>query len=146
MVRKTIITGTVIALSLSLLFFSGCRRSGHDKGAEFMIDYMSEALDLTDGQQAQLEDIKAEMFAKAKQLHDDKRAQRDEFMALLQAEAIDPAKLKTMIAGHRAKMDELVDLGVDRVVAFHSTLSAEQKEKLVEKIEKFHRFHGRGFN
>lgn len=146
MVRKTIITGTVVALSLSLLFFAGCRQRGHHRGAEFMIDYMSEALDLTDAQQAQLEEIKEEMFAKAKALHDQKKAQHDEFMALVQAETIDPAQLKTLIARHRAQMDEVVDLAVDRVVAFHSTLSAEQKEKLVEKIEKFHRFHGRGFH
>ena len=146
MVRKTIITGTVIALSLSLLFFAGCRQRGHHKGAEFMIDYMSEALDLTDAQQAQLEDIKDEMFAKAKELHDQKKAQHEEFMTLVQAEAIDPVQLKSMIAGHRAKMDEVVELAVDRVVAFHATLSAEQKEKLVEKIEKFHRFHGTGFH
>ena len=146
MLRKTIITGTVIALRLSLLVFSGCRHRGHHGGAEFMIDYMSEALDLTDAQQEQLDEIKEEFFTKAKQLHEEKKAQHDEFMALVQAESIDPVQLKALVAKHRARMDEMVDLAVDRVVAFHATLSAEQKEKLVEKIEKFHRYHGRRFN
>ena len=50
-----------------------------------------------------------------------------------------------LVAQHRARMDEFVDLAVDRVIAFHSTLTAEQKEKLAGKIEKFHRYHGRGF-
>ena len=146
MVRKSIITGTVIALSLSLLFFAGCRQRGHHKGAEFMLDYISEALDLTADQQTQLEEIREELFAKAKELHDQKKDQHEQFMALVQAEEIDPVQLKAMIAEQRAKMDEVVELAVDRVVAFHATLSAEQKEKLVEKIEKFHRFHGGRFH
>jgi len=145
MVRKTIITSTLAALGLSLLFFAGCRPPGHHGGAEFMIDYMSEALDLTDAQQDQLDEIKQEMFAKAAELHQQKKAQHEEFIALLQAEEIDPARLKTLVARHRAQMDQMVDLAVDRVVAFHATLSAEQKEKLVRKIEKFYRFHGRGY-
>ena len=110
-----------------------------------MIDYLSEALDLNESQQAQLDEIKAEMFAKAKELHAKKRAQHDEFMALITAEQIDPVQLKTLVAEHRAQMDEVVDLAVDRVVAFHSTLTQEQKEKLAGKIEKFHRYHKRGF-
>ena len=61
MLRKTIIAGSIIVLSLSLLFFTGCRHRGHHGGAAFMIDYMSEALDLNESQQAQLDEIKEEM-------------------------------------------------------------------------------------
>ena len=146
MLRKTIITGSIIVLSLSLLTFAGCRHRGHHGGAAFMIDYLSEALDLNESQQAQLDEIKEEMFAKAKEVHAKKRAQHDEFMALITSEQIDPVQLKAMVAEHRAQMDEVVDMGIDRVVAFHSTLTPEQKEKLATKIEKFHRFHGRRFD
>ena len=145
MLRNTIIVGSIIALSLSLLFFTGCRHRGHHGGAEFMIDYMSEALDLNESQQAQLDEIKEEMFTKVKEIKAKKRAQHDEFMALITAEQIDAGQLKTLVAEHRAQMDEVVDMAVDRVVAFHSTLTPEQKEKLAAKIEKFHRYHRRGF-
>jgi Spy/CpxP family protein refolding chaperone len=145
MLKKAIITGTLIVLSLSLLTVAGCRHRGHHGGAAFMIDYLSEALDLTEIQQAQLDEIKQEMFAKAREMHDEKRARLDEFMALIQSEQIDPAQMKALVAEHRARMDEFVDMAVDRVIVFHSTLSAEQKEKLAGKIEKFHRYHGRGF-
>ena len=145
MIRKTLITGSILALCFSLLFFSGCRHRGHHGGAAFMIDYLSEALDLNESQQAQLDEIKEEMFAKAKEMRAKKRAQHEDLMALIKSEQIDPVQLKAMVAEHRAQMDQVVDMAVDRVVAFHSTLTPEQKEKLATKIEKFHRYHGRGF-
>ena len=145
MLRKTIITGSILTLCISLLFFAGCRHRGPHGGAAFMIDYLSEALDLNEGQQAQLDEIKEEMFAKAKEMRAKKRAQHDEFMALITSEQLDPVQVKAMVAEHRAQMDEVVDMAVDRVVAFHSTLTPEQKEKLAAKIEKFHRYHRRGF-
>ena len=145
MLRKTTITVSMIALSLFLLFFTGCRHRGHHSGAEFMIDYMSEALDLNESQQAQLDEIKEEMFAKAREMRAKKSAQHDELMALIKSEQIDAGQLKTLVAEHRAQMDEVVDMAVDRVVAFHSTLTPDQKEKLAAKIEKFHRYHKRGF-
>ena len=145
MLKKTIITGSVVALSLSLLFFAGCRHRGPHGGAAFMIDYLSEALDLNASQQAQLDELKEEMFAKVKELHDNRRARRDEFIALVNSEQIDPVQLKALVAEHRAQMDEVVDMAVDQVVAFHSTLTSEQKQKLAGKIEKFHRFHKHDF-
>ena len=95
MLRKRIITGTLMALSLSLLVFTGCRQPGHHRGAEFMIDYMSEALDLTDSQQAQLDEIKDELFAKAKRAHPEKRGQRAEVMALLKSEEIERRSIES---------------------------------------------------
>ena len=145
MLRKTIIIGSILTLCISLLFFAGCRHRGPHGGAAFMIDYLSEALDLSESQQDQLDEIKEEMFAKVKEMRAKKRAQHDEFMALITSEQLDPAQVKSMVAEHRAQMDEVVDMAVDRVVAFHSTLTPEQKEKLAEKIEKFHRYHKRGF-
>jgi len=38
-------------------------------------------------------------------------------------------------------MDELIDLGIDRLVEFHKTLTPEQKTKLVKKLENFEKWH-----
>jgi Spy/CpxP family protein refolding chaperone len=145
MLKKTIIGGSIIVLSLSLLTFAGCRHRGHHGGAAFMIDYLSEALDLTESQQAQLDGIKQEMFARAREMHDERQARHDEFIALITSDQIDPAQMKALVAEHRARMDEIVDMAVDQVISFHRTLTPGQKEKLAAKIEKFHRYHGRGF-
>ena len=64
MVRKGLYFLIISVLVSSLGLFSGCRRSSHAHKAEFMVDYISETLDLDDNQQAQLNQIKDELMAK----------------------------------------------------------------------------------
>ena len=123
--------------------FSGCRRHSHGHKAEFMVDYISETLDLNDTQQAQLNQIKDDVMTKARQMRTDKESMREEFVAQLRSEEIDEVRVKAVIAEHSAQMDEVVDLIVGRMAEFHKTLTPEQKEKLVTKIETFKKWHHR---
>jgi Spy/CpxP family protein refolding chaperone len=115
----------------------------HISSSEFIVDYISETLDLNDSQQAQLNQIKDEVMTKARQMRTDKESMREEFVAQLRSEEIDEMRVKAVIAAHRAQMDEVVDLIVDRLSEFHKTLTPEQKEKLVAKIETFKKWHHR---
>jgi Spy/CpxP family protein refolding chaperone len=108
-----------------------------------MVDYISETLDLNDTQQAQLNQIKDDVMTKARQMRTDKESMREEFVAQLRSEEIDEVRVKAVIAEHRAQMDEVVDLIVGRMAEFHKTLTPEQKEKLVTKIETFKKWHHR---
>ena len=123
--------------------FSGCRRPSHAHKAEFMVDYISETLDLNESQQAQLDQIKDELMTKAQQMHTDKESMHGELVAQLRSEEIDQERVKALIAEHRAKMDEIIDLAVVRLAEFHKTLTPEQKEKLIAKIETFKKWHHR---
>jgi Spy/CpxP family protein refolding chaperone len=62
-------------------------------------------------------------------------------VAELRKEEIDQQRLKDLISQKRAQMDEIIDLAVVRLAAFHSTLSPEQREKLVAKLEYFRKKH-----
>ena len=62
-------------------------------------------------------------------------------MAELRKEEINPENLKDLIDQKRAQMDEIIDLAVVRLIEFHKTLSAEQREKLAAKLEYFHEKH-----
>ena len=106
-----------------------------------MVDYIAETLDLTDPQREQLDEIKEEFMAKAKEMHAQKEAMHAEFMAELRKDQIDQVKIRELIAQKRAQMDEIIELAVTRLVEFHKTLSQEQREKLVAKIEYFHEKH-----
>jgi Spy/CpxP family protein refolding chaperone len=108
-----------------------------------MVDYISETLDLNESQQAQLDQIKDELMAKARQMHADKESMHGELVAQLRSEEIDQVRVKAVIAEHRAQMDEIVDLVVLRLAEFHRTLTLEQKEKLIAKIETFKKWHHR---
>ena len=143
MVKKGV-TITLIGIFISaVLVFNGCRsHSAHDK-AEFMVDYINETLDLNDSQKVQLDEIKDEFLAKAKEMHVKKEAMHAEFKAELLKEEIDQDRVKALMAQKREQMAEMMDLAVVRLAEFHKTLSTEQREKLVAKLEWFHSKHKR---
>jgi Spy/CpxP family protein refolding chaperone len=141
MLKKRSHIALIVILVTGLAFFSGCRRDPHSYKAAFMVDYISETLDLNDGQQAQLNQIKDELMEKGRQMHADRDSMHAEIVSQLRSEEIDQARVKSLIAEHRAQMDELVDLMVVRVAEFHKTLTPEQREKLVAKLEEFKKWH-----
>ena len=145
MVKKGLYISMVALLIAGIAGLSGCRRHSHAHKAEFMVDYISETLDLTEGQQEQLNQIKDEVMAEAKEMHANKESMHAELVTQLRSEEIDQALVKARIAEHRAKMDYIIDLLVVRIAEFHKTLTPEQKEKLVAKLETFKKWHGKGW-
>ena len=143
MVKKGLYISMVALLIAGIAGLSGCRRHSHAHKAEFMVDYISETLDLTESQQEQLNQIKDEVMAEAKEMHANKESMHAELVAQLRSEEIDQARVKAVIAEHRAQMDEIIDLIVVRLAEFHKTLTPEQKEKLIAKIETFKKWHHR---
>ena len=143
MVKKGLYILLIGMLISGVALFSGCRRHSHGHKAEFMVDYISEALDLNENQQAQLDQIKDELMAKAKGMQADKASLHEELVTQLRSEEIDQVRVKAVIAEHREKMDEIIDLMVVHLAEFHKTLTAEQKEKLIAKIETFKKWHHR---
>ena len=141
MLKKGLTISMIALLIAGVAGFSGCRRHSHAHKAEFMVDYISETLDLTESQQDQLNQIKDEVMAEAKEMHANKESMHAELVAQLRSEEIDQELVKARIAEHRAKMDHLIDLLVVRLVEFHKTLTPEQKEKLVAKLETFKKWH-----
>jgi len=145
MLKKGLYISMIALLIAGVAGLTGCRRHSHAHKAEFMVDYISETLDLTESQQEQLNLIKDELMEQAQQMHANKETMHEELVAQLRSEEIDQALVKAKIAQHRAQMDEIIDLVVVRLAEFHKTLTAEQKEKLVAKIETFKKWHGKGW-
>ncbi|MCP4624576.1 MAG: periplasmic heavy metal sensor [bacterium] len=145
MVKKGLYISMAVLLIAGIAGLSGCRRHSHAHKAEFMVDYISETLDLTEGQQEQLNQIQDEVMAEAREMHANKESIHAELVAQLRSEEIDQALVKARIAEHRAKMDQIIDLLVVRIAEFHKTLTPEQKDKLVAKLETFKKWHGKGW-
>jgi esterase/lipase superfamily enzyme len=141
MLKKGLTIALIGVFISGALIFTGCRSHSHEHKAEFMVDYIAETIDATDEQRAQLDGIKDEFIAKAKEMHDQKEAMHAAFMAELRKEEISRETLDGLIDQKRAQMEEFVNLAMDRLIEFHKTLSAEQREKLVTKIEYFHEKH-----
>ena len=78
-------------------------------------------------------------------MHADKESMHEELVTQLRSEEIDKVRVKALVGEHRAQMDEIIDLIVDRLAEFHKTLTPEQKDKLVAKIETFKKWHGKSW-
>jgi esterase/lipase superfamily enzyme len=141
MLKKGLTIALIGVFISGALIFTGCRSHSHQHKAEFMVDYIAETIDATDEQRAQLDGIKDEFVAKAKEMHDQKAAMHAAFMAELRKEELSPETLNDLIDQKRAQMDEIINLALDRLIEFHKTLSAEQREKMVAKIEYYHEKH-----
>ena len=145
MVKKGLYLSLIAVLLIGIAGFAGCRRHSPENKAEFMVDYVAETLDLNDDQRAHLDEIKDEMLDKAIEMRADKKTMYLELVDQLRSEQIDQDRLKAMAADHRIKMEKLIDLGIKRLAEFHATLSAEQREKAVAKLESFKKWHGHGW-
>jgi Spy/CpxP family protein refolding chaperone len=145
MVKKGLYLSIIAVLLVSVAGLEGCRRHSPGAKAEFMVDYVSETLDLNESQQVQLDQIKDELVEKGIQMHADRAAMHAELAAQLRSEEIDQGRIKAMVTERRVKMEELIDLGIERLAEFHKTLTPEQREKLVAKLESFKKWHGHGW-
>ena len=141
MLKKGLTIAVICVFISGALIFTGCRSHSHQGKAEFMVDYISETLDLTETQREQLEGIKAEFIAKAGEMHAQKETMHNEFMAELRKEELDGQRLRELISQKQEQMDQMINLAVTRLVEFYKTLSPEQREKLVAKLEYFHEKH-----
>ena len=145
MKKKTLLITLVIGLFTTLSLVSGCRHHSGSHRAEFMVDYVTESLDLNADQATQLNQIKDEIIGKAREMHASRETMFNEAVTQLRSQAIDADYVKALIAEHRARMDELIDFAVPRLIEFHGTLTPAQREKLVAKLEKFKDRHHRNW-
>ena len=142
MLKKGLYLTLIAFLLISIAGFAGCRRHSPYQKAEFMVDYVSETLDLNESQKTHLDQIKEELLEKGVQMRADKATMHSELITQLRSEEIDQDRLKSMVTAHRVKMEELINLAIVKLAEFHKTLSPEQREKLVAKLESFKKWHG----
>ncbi len=145
MLKQGLQLAIIISLVCGVALFSGCRRNSPAYKAEFMVDYVSETLDLTETQQDKLNDIKDELLEKGLQMRANHKVLHDEIMLQLRSDQIDQAALKKAVAEQRTQMEGLINLMIERLAEFHQMLSADQRAKLVAKLETLEKWHSHGW-
>ena len=140
MSKKTILI-TVTLSALFLVFgLAACKRGCHPGGFdEFdlaaVTDRISARLDLTEAQKADLEQIAGEIADKAKAMHADRESRLHGLADMVRQEAIDRDIVDQKIDEKILQLKEMADFVSERLIAFHATLTPEQREKIAERIE-----------
>lgn len=134
--------GLLMLLVSSLLLFGACRKSFEDRAEKF-VDILDCKLDLTDEQLLSLNNIKDKIIKLKAEHKDEKEKFILDVKGLLVKEKVQESEVLDLVKRKRAHMDENTPKVLPDILAFHESLTREQKEKLVELLEKFKKKHAR---
>lgn len=146
---RTFIIAAVAALAALTGVIAGCghhcsRNATPERRAEYAVKMISRELDLNETQRARLGEIKSQVLAKFREIKAEKAGMRDEVMAMVKSPALTRDQLNRIADKHEEGIRRLKPFIIDKVVEFHGMLNQEQKNKLAELMEKFHKRHGEG--
>jgi uncharacterized membrane protein len=144
MKRKTMYWTLGVLLITGVLLSFGFRQFSpeiKEKMLDLKIAVISEELQLNAAQKEELNRLKPAIQEKMEQMHQNRNAFKEKVKKLLLSDTLDQAALNQAISEHRASMDDMIQFAVTQLASFHSTLTPEQKTKLVEKLDKFCHHH-----
>ncbi|MFT5681196.1 MAG: Spy/CpxP family protein refolding chaperone [Myxococcota bacterium] len=117
--------------------------SGH-RGGPFgpNMARLADALDLTDDQQAMVDEMREDARAQMKGHREDREASKAELKTLLSQETMDADVVHGMIDDHIAEMSGFAHDMADQFISLHATLDADQRAALIETVEEAAERHG----
>jgi len=142
-----------IILSVCIIFFAFLTVSGiavgrhfhkfHDGPGAFLIDRISEKLDLTSSQKTQVEKIKTEIKEKFESRKSDRGNMFEDFANEFRKDNLDKNALKELQSKKEQNKKEMEDFMMDKIIEFHNILTPEQRNKAMDAMKemgnKFHR-------
>ncbi len=139
--RKHFRKHVVIAGLLGLLIpLSGCQHSRFlsnqtesDK-AEYLIEYLSDELELSQEQQKKVNDSIINFFKLKNKLHTPDNHE-DELIILLTDETIDTQVLKQSYKQKIEKLNKAIPQAIDQLAEFHKILTPTQRKKLASLMK-----------
>ena len=137
-------TTIIIVITLSTLFLiggvvackHGFRFGGFDEfDLAAVTNRIASRLDLTESQKADLEQITGEIAEKAKGMHADHASRRQEIADLVRQDTVGKDVVDGLVDDKLARVREMAHFAAERLIAFHGTLTPEQREKIAAHIE-----------
>jgi len=143
--RKLIIPTIVAVVVAATATLTGCNRHHQDPEdrAEWMVHKISSKLDLDDSQKAKLEDVKIELMKHHKEHRVSKAEMMDKLLLEVKKPTLDEDFLLEMVNQHKSRVEQAAPGVISKLVIFHASLNTDQKEELIEKLEKFKKHHKR---
>jgi Spy/CpxP family protein refolding chaperone len=136
--KRKLFIGTLVLVGMTAFLFTACHNRSPEARFGWIKDEITDRLELNADQQAMLDQIAADMMEGGKQMHHDREEVRVTLMAELKKERMDRATIEGLVARKRQQMDEMADYLIDSALAFHETLTPQQRAKLTAELDKLH--------
>jgi periplasmic protein CpxP/Spy len=133
----------VLAITGALVFGCGPHRffcAPPEKKAEYIVKKLTRDLDLTKDQVVKVNKIKEEILERTKVLRNDRDAVHRDVVAMVKSDKLERNTVNNFISKREDKILALKPFIVDKLVEFHDILTPQQRIKLAEKMEKFHKW------
>lgn len=140
MKKKSVMIVTGICVLFLIGGVAACKH-GHRPGGfdEFdlaaAVNRIASRLDLSETQKADLEQMAGEIAEKAKSMHADHAGRHQEIADLIRQDSVSRDVVDGLIDDKMARVREMADFAAERLIAFHGTLTPEQREKIATHIE-----------
>jgi len=106
-----------------------------DKGPmSFMMKKITDDLNLTDQQKAEVDKIREEIKAKREVMKKNRVSNKTDFENAFKQDKLDKETLKSIMQKGDAERDEMRDFMMDELIKFHAVLTPDQRTKAVEKM------------
>ncbi|WP_455209729.1 Spy/CpxP family protein refolding chaperone [Kaarinaea lacus] len=130
---------TAVILIISALSITACGHRHHDPAqrGEWMMQRMTDHLDLNEEQQAKLRAIKMEFESSMQQYQEQRQQLFDRLATNIESPELDKQLLMEMVETRKKAYDDIAPRIIDKVIDFHASLNAEQKKKVADKMEHF---------
>ena len=128
----------IMLVTVTAVMVSGCHRTPEQR-AERMVMHIAAELKLDDTQKARMEKIKDEFLAKRPEMSKLREETVKEANELMRSPEIDKARLNALLEKNKAFANDMIGFVAAKFTEIHDMLTPEQRDKLVNMIEKHHR-------
>lgn len=109
--------------------------------AQWVVDEVTEELDLTEVQQTKLQEVRTEILATHKAAKQMLKESKDQFKALFNSTTLDQNQAVALIGSHTQFIDRQAPIVVAAFGGFYNSLSVQQQGEIREFMEKHDRRH-----
>jgi periplasmic protein CpxP/Spy len=133
---STILLVGVVFTMTSCLGFGHHGKKMHDDYVEFFLFKITKELDLNESQQNFLKETVKELKQNKEELHKDKSNHVKKLKNLINSDYITENELEELFEEKHKEMETIKEKLISKIVEFHSTLTKEQKSKVIKLIDK----------
>lgn len=145
MKRKTKLSLFIVGTLVLVGSFSACGfRGDAEQRSQWIQEKVTKKLELNNVQQAQLENVSAEMMAARNDMKQRFGDDREQLLALLEQATLDQSMILTLIESRTQALNERAPVIVAAVGEFYDGLTAEQQAEVREFIQEHRGRHGYG--
>ncbi|MFQ6023680.1 MAG: Spy/CpxP family protein refolding chaperone [Acidiferrobacterales bacterium] len=138
---KHITLAVVLVASLGALAACG---SSEERTAQIFVNHTARKLELSDQQKARLFDVATVVLEFHVDMTKDEKQLRKELLTMYHSDKLDTDRINAVLAEKEQLFHRYSRLLIADIAEFHSTLTPEQKDKILELLKKNERRSGRG--